>query len=180
MAYNFIAIPVAAGVLYPWLRIMLPPWFAGACMAFSSVSVVCSSLLLRWYKKPRLTTVLEITVDGYGFGTGCPNKKNRYHCFHDSFIPESVSSSFETGYSVGKRVTCTRQQRVLNKSYTSGEKQYLVKIDGPRGPIDQCYAFGNGRLEVHTVHIIIVNNHMTDFFELLICLIQLNDIDPFI
>ncbi|KAI3669077.1 hypothetical protein L6452_40298 [Arctium lappa] len=63
MAYNFIAIPVSAGVLFPWLRIMLPPWVAGACMALSSVSVVCSSLLLRRYKKPRLTTVLEITVE---------------------------------------------------------------------------------------------------------------------
>ncbi|KAM7271246.1 hypothetical protein ACFE04_030460 [Oxalis oulophora] len=63
MAYNVIAIPVAAGFLYPSLGIMLPPWVAGACMALSSVSVVCSSLLLRRYKRPRLTTLLEITVD---------------------------------------------------------------------------------------------------------------------
>ncbi|XP_030550624.2 copper-transporting ATPase RAN1 isoform X1 [Rhodamnia argentea] len=63
MAYNTIAIPVAAGAFFPWLRIVLPPWVAGACMAFSSVSVVCSSLLLRRYKKPRLTTILEITVE---------------------------------------------------------------------------------------------------------------------
>ncbi|KAF9587625.1 hypothetical protein IFM89_004457 [Coptis chinensis] len=63
MAYNVIAIPVAAGVFFPLLRIKLPPWVAGACMALSSVSVVCSSLLLRRYKKPRLTTILEITVE---------------------------------------------------------------------------------------------------------------------
>lgn len=63
MAYNVIAIPVAAGVLFPWLKIKLPPWAAGACMALSSVSVVCSSLLLRRYRKPRLTTILEITVE---------------------------------------------------------------------------------------------------------------------
>ncbi|KAK9267257.1 hypothetical protein L1049_009679 [Liquidambar formosana] len=63
MAYNVIAIPIAAGVFFPWLRIELPPWAAGACMALSSVSVVCSSLLLRRYKKPRLTTILEITVE---------------------------------------------------------------------------------------------------------------------
>lgn len=60
MTYNVIAIPVAAGVLYPWLRINLPPWVAGACMALSSVSVVCSSLLLRRYRKPRLTSILEM------------------------------------------------------------------------------------------------------------------------
>lgn len=63
MAYNIIAVPVAAGVLFPSLGIKLPPWVAGACMALSSVSVVCSSLLLRRYRKPRLTTILEIIVN---------------------------------------------------------------------------------------------------------------------
>ncbi|KAI7733202.1 hypothetical protein M8C21_006166, partial [Ambrosia artemisiifolia] len=36
MAYNIIAIPVSAGILFPWFKIKLPPWVAGACMAFSS------------------------------------------------------------------------------------------------------------------------------------------------
>ncbi|CAN1287886.1 Copper-transporting ATPase RAN1 [Linum perenne] len=63
MVYNVVAIPIAAGVLFPSLRMELPPWAAGACMAMSSVSVVCSSLLLRRYKKPRLTTLLKITVE---------------------------------------------------------------------------------------------------------------------
>jgi Cu+-exporting ATPase len=63
MGYNVFAIPIAAGVLFPSLGIKLPPWAAGACMALSSVTVVCSSLLLRRYRKPRLTTILEITIE---------------------------------------------------------------------------------------------------------------------
>jgi len=45
--YNIIAIPIAAGVLYPIWHIQLSPMIAGAAMAFSSVTVVMNSLLLR-------------------------------------------------------------------------------------------------------------------------------------
>ena len=45
--YNVIGIPVAAGVLYPWLGLLLSPVLASAAMAFSSVSVVSNSLRLR-------------------------------------------------------------------------------------------------------------------------------------
>jgi Cu+-exporting ATPase len=48
--YNVAFIPVAAGLLYPSFGILLNPIFAGAAMAFSSVSVVANSLRLKKYK----------------------------------------------------------------------------------------------------------------------------------
>lgn len=47
LGYNVLGIPVAAGALLPTFGIVLNPAAAGALMAFSSVSVVTNSLLLR-------------------------------------------------------------------------------------------------------------------------------------
>ncbi len=48
--YNVIGIPVAMGLLYPLLGILLNPAVAGAAMGFSSVSVVLNSLRLKLTK----------------------------------------------------------------------------------------------------------------------------------
>ena len=47
LLYNFIAIPLAAGALYSAWGILLSPAISGAAMAFSSLSVVTNSLLLK-------------------------------------------------------------------------------------------------------------------------------------
>ena len=46
-AYNLVGIPLAAGVLLPTAGFSLSPAAAGGLMAFSSVTVVLNSLLLR-------------------------------------------------------------------------------------------------------------------------------------
>jgi Cu+-exporting ATPase len=45
--YNVVLIPVAMGVLYPFLGVLLNPGLAAGAMALSSVSVVLNSLRLR-------------------------------------------------------------------------------------------------------------------------------------
>ncbi|MEX0991864.1 MAG: heavy metal translocating P-type ATPase [Actinomycetota bacterium] len=52
--YNIIGIPIAAGILYPFIGLLLSPMIAGAAMALSSLSVVTNSNRLRAYHAPEL------------------------------------------------------------------------------------------------------------------------------
>ena len=48
--FNAAGVPIAAGVLYPWFKILLSPIIAGAAMSLSSVTVIGNSLRLRRLK----------------------------------------------------------------------------------------------------------------------------------
>jgi Cu+-exporting ATPase len=45
--YNAVGVPIAAGVLYPFIGLLLNPMIAAAAMSFSSVSVIGNALRLR-------------------------------------------------------------------------------------------------------------------------------------
>jgi len=72
LGYNTLALPIAAGALYPWLQMALPPFMAAIAMILSSLSVLRSSLLLMFYNPPDcepeqslvVPTVLEEDDDG--------------------------------------------------------------------------------------------------------------------
>lgn len=63
--YNLIGLPFAMGfgLMLPG-HIMMPPMAAGAAMAASSVSVVGSSLLLKFWKRPGWMTVEKLEAEG--------------------------------------------------------------------------------------------------------------------
>ena len=65
--YNIIGIPFAMGFFLP-LGLSLHPMMAGAAMAFSSVSVVTSSLTLKWWKRPKESILVE-DVGRLSFGS---------------------------------------------------------------------------------------------------------------
>ncbi|MDH3419319.1 MAG: copper-translocating P-type ATPase [Gammaproteobacteria bacterium] len=46
-AYNSLGVPIAAGVLYPFIGLLLSPMIAAAAMSLSSVSVITNALRLR-------------------------------------------------------------------------------------------------------------------------------------
>jgi P-type Cu+ transporter len=49
--YNAAGVPIAAGALYPFFRILLSPIIAAAAMALSSLSVVGNALRLRHIRR---------------------------------------------------------------------------------------------------------------------------------
>jgi Cu+-exporting ATPase len=48
--YNLLGVPIAAGVLYPFLGLVLSPMIAAAAMSLSSVSVITNALRLRYHR----------------------------------------------------------------------------------------------------------------------------------
>ncbi|KIJ65595.1 hypothetical protein HYDPIDRAFT_88088 [Hydnomerulius pinastri MD-312] len=63
--YNVLGIPLAMGLFLP-LGLYMHPMMAGAAMAFSSVSVVGSSLMLRWWRRPE-ESVLRVEKEKEGY-----------------------------------------------------------------------------------------------------------------
>jgi Cu+-exporting ATPase len=45
--YNALGVPIAAGILYPFIGLLISPIWASAAMTFSSVSVIGNALRLR-------------------------------------------------------------------------------------------------------------------------------------
>ncbi|MEW8094380.1 MAG: heavy metal translocating P-type ATPase [Candidatus Thiodiazotropha endolucinida] len=68
--YNVIGIPMAAGVLYPLTGWLLPPMFASAAMALSSVTVVTNANRLRFFQSSK-EAALSITLKVNGMT--CPH-----------------------------------------------------------------------------------------------------------
>ena len=63
LVYNGVGIPIAAGVLYPFLGIRLSPMFAAAAMALSSLSVVGNANRLRRHRPADLPPVVPSSVE---------------------------------------------------------------------------------------------------------------------
>jgi P-type Cu+ transporter len=72
LIYNCLGIPVAVGVFYPLVHLRLPPTLAALAMALSSISVVLSSLMLRFYRPPNIQQSGLASNMGMGRNTMTP------------------------------------------------------------------------------------------------------------
>jgi Cu+-exporting ATPase len=70
--YNVLGIPLAAGVLYPFTGWLLPPMFASAAMAMSSVTVVSNANRLRFFK-PQTQEEEAMSIKLKVTGMTCPH-----------------------------------------------------------------------------------------------------------
>ncbi|KAL0575966.1 Cu(2+)-transporting P-type ATPase [Marasmius crinis-equi] len=66
--YNVLSIPLAMGVFLP-IGLYMHPMLAGGAMAFSSVSVVSSSLLLKWWTRPADSVMPDEKVQSATWGS---------------------------------------------------------------------------------------------------------------
>ena len=114
--YNIIGVPIAAGILYPINGFLRNPMIAGAAMAFSSVSVVSNSLLLKRKRihegeenkdvEPPTETIMkkEFKVEGM-------------MCNHCRMHVEKALNSME-----GIHATVTLDPPVATVEFSDGEK----------------------------------------------------------
>lgn len=94
--YNVIGLPFAMGLFLPFGGFMLPPMASAAAMAASSISVVVSSLLLKFWRPPRWMDVVRLEKEaGMGNITSpySSSSKKSLSATYMPFLPGKIRST---------------------------------------------------------------------------------------
>ncbi|WVQ93212.1 hypothetical protein IAU59_000276 [Kwoniella sp. CBS 9459] len=128
--YNILMIPLAMGVLLPW-GIHLHPMMAAAAMAFSSVSVVASSLTLRWWKRPQSSV---LPSDPYSPGGTAKGLTKLINNARESAL-EGVRGLVAIGQAVERRGSTLPLLRRLSLRRPSREAYEAIPLDRSQTPM---------------------------------------------
>ncbi|XP_021954957.1 copper-transporting ATPase 1 isoform X3 [Folsomia candida] len=125
--YNIIGIPLAAGLFSHW-GLSLEPWMGSAAMALSSVSVVCSSLLLKLFKKPTreslTTTEFLKSMDARSRQPKDFDDVSVHRGLDDMGPPPDMSRLSRASSTISRMVS-----EVMGRSPRSGKKDVLLEHD---------------------------------------------------
>ena len=128
LGYNALGIPLAAGVMFPVMRATVAPEVAGLAMAFSSVSVVLSSLWLKRYRKPDLVKL----ASGEGRLRAAATKAHL----------TALSASSSVAAKSHKQTTIATRTRRSSSNYSGsgGSERGLVSGTGELDPLTSSSA----------------------------------------
>ena len=118
--YNVIAVPIAAGILYPINGFLLNPMIGGMAMAFSSVSVVGNSLLLKRKKIGEETEIHQESINNIVMKKEF--KVDGMMCMHCRMHVEKALNSIE-----GVKATVTLDPPVATVEF-EGEAKSLDEL----------------------------------------------------
>jgi high-affinity K+ transport system ATPase subunit B len=135
--YNFLAIPLAAGVFYPLMHMTMPPIVAAMAMGASSVSVIVSSLMLKGWKKTEVIDEVDPSkrkgVTGKGMEvmrrvmervTGKPTGR-----YAKLAVSEEEHDELGTGHTDRLRADSEKSDQALIEGGATGEVEVEVEGD---------------------------------------------------
>src|SRR2546427_3414706 len=121
-AYNIVGIPIAAGILYPFLGVRLSPMIAAGAMALSSLSVVSNSNRLRGFKPKPIPSV------AVPFAAGPKVEVGRHDAAPSSHHAQSGRGDDVTGKTTAIDPVCGMTVDIATAEYRSlrdGEAYYF-------------------------------------------------------
>jgi len=146
--YNVAGIPIAAGILYPFLGITLNPALAGLAMALSSVSVVTNALLLSRAKRTLAQIGSGPKVDSSSAQPRMPHLSNHHPSGENGKVKmDSKMKCEHCGAEIPTPMHCNQPMHIEK---IDGTPKLVCWMGASCGVADIPHHCGTAMLEVRT------------------------------